>query len=239
MPCPLTAFNLVDVSNNRQEDLLIDNAHLTLYCEIETWVSKAALTGRTENFRDQPLFNDDELIQHLGGLHQTMKFSDVTFTVRGCKFEAHKAILSARSPVFAAMFDHETAENLSHQVKINDVDPEVFQELLRFVYTGRIPAIKMKTLTTGLLAAAGKYLLGSLMTACEKYLVNEISADNCIELLILADGHCADYLKRNALNFLRSFPNEVMATDGWSSAKRDHSTWLCDIQQAAFTSTRP
>jgi speckle-type POZ protein len=119
------------------------------------------------------------------------------------------------------------------------VDPEVFQELLRFVYTGRIPAIKMKTLTTGLLAVAGKYLLGSLMTACEKYLVNEISTDNCIELLILADGHCADYLKRNALNFLRSFPNEVMATDGWSTAKRDHSTWLCDIQQAAFTLTRP
>ncbi len=37
------------------------------------------------------------------------------------------------------MFDHKTAENLSHQVKINDVDPEVFQELLRFVYMGRIP----------------------------------------------------------------------------------------------------
>ncbi|XP_046452787.1 speckle-type POZ protein-like [Daphnia pulex] len=239
LPCTLNTFNLGDVSNNRQEDLLIDNAHLAIYCEIETWVSKAALTGRTENFRDQPLFNDDELIQHLGGLHQTMKFSDVTFTIRGCKFEAHKAILSARSPVFAAMFDHETAENLSHQVKINDVDPEVFQELLRFVYTGRIPVITMKTLTTGLLAAAGKYLLGSLMTACEKYLVNDLSADNCIELLILADGHCADYLKWNALNFLRSFPNEVMATDGWSTAKRDHSTWLCDIQQAAFTSTRP
>ena len=111
------------------------------------------------------------------------------------------------------MFDHETLEKLSHQVNIHDIDPEVFQELLCFVYTGRISAIKMKTLTTGLLAAAGKYLLGSMMSACEKYLVNEISAENCIEFLMLADGHSAEYLKRNALNFLRSFPNEVMATD--------------------------
>jgi hypothetical protein len=54
LPCTLNTFYLVDVSNNRQEDLLIDNAYLAICCEIETWTAKAPLTGRTENFRDQP-----------------------------------------------------------------------------------------------------------------------------------------------------------------------------------------
>ena len=35
-----------------------------------------------------------------------MKLGDVTLIIRGQKFQAHKIILAARSPVFAAMFDH-------------------------------------------------------------------------------------------------------------------------------------
>lgn len=230
LPYTLTTFHLVDDKDKDE--------HLVFYCEIENWISKGLISGRTENFREQPVFSCDDLVKNFGELFETMKFSDVTFNIRGSKFKAHKAILSARSQVFAAMFDHETLENLRHQVNIQDIDPEVFQEMLRFVYIGRVAQIKMKTLSTRLLVAAGKYLLGSLLTACEKYLVNEISAENCIEFLLLADGHSADYLKRNALDFFRHFPNEVMATKGWKKAKREHSTWLCVIQQAAFTSIR-
>jgi speckle-type POZ protein len=42
------------------------------------------------------------------------------------------------------MFQHETLENLSHQVKIQDMEPEVFQEMLRFIYTGRMSPLKIK-----------------------------------------------------------------------------------------------
>ncbi len=39
-------------------------------------------------------------------------FSDVTLSVGATEFKAHKAILAARSPVFAAMFEHSMEEKL-------------------------------------------------------------------------------------------------------------------------------
>ncbi len=76
--------------------------------------------------------------------------------VGGRSFDAHKAILSSTSKVFAAMFVNETTEKLSNHVDIQDIHPDVFQEVLRFIYTGRVPLEKM---TASLLAAADKYLL--------------------------------------------------------------------------------
>ena len=67
-----------------------------------------------------------------------MQFSDVNLNIRGREFPAHKNILAARSEVFAAMFQHPTKEKLSNQIEIEDIEPEVFQELLRFIYTGRV-----------------------------------------------------------------------------------------------------
>jgi speckle-type POZ protein len=49
----------------------------------------------------------------------------------------HKAILSARSPVFSAMFEHQMLEGKSNRVQIDEIDPEVLYEALRFIYTGR------------------------------------------------------------------------------------------------------
>ena len=70
---------------------------------------------------------------------QTSKFADVVLIVKGTKeFKAHKAILSARSPVLAAMFEHDCAESRQNRVEIPDVEVEVFEEMLRFLYTNRV-----------------------------------------------------------------------------------------------------
>jgi hypothetical protein len=42
------------------------------------------------------------------------------------------------SKYFAAMFQHPTKEQSTDQIKIEDIEPQVFQELLRFIYTGRV-----------------------------------------------------------------------------------------------------
>ena len=67
----------------------------------------------------------------------------------------HKALLAARSPVFAAMFRHEdTKEAQESQVVITDVRAEVFKDLLQHLYTGVKP--KCGRLTTELLTLADK-----------------------------------------------------------------------------------
>ena len=60
----------------------------------------------------------------------------------------------ARSPVFAAMFEHEMEERKRNRVDITDVDHEVLREMLRFIYTGRAP--NLDKMADDLLAAADK-----------------------------------------------------------------------------------
>lgn len=115
-----------------------------------------------------------KLSEDLGNLFDNEKFSDVTLSVGGREFQAHKAILAgtidsigkslaypnlvclstARSPVFAAMFEHEMEERKQNRVAITDVDHEVLKEMLRFIYTGKAP--NLEKMADDLLAAADK-----------------------------------------------------------------------------------
>ena len=81
--------------------------------------------------------------------------SDVIFVLDGFKLPAHKIILAARSPVFEAMFSHEECkESQEGLVYITDVPVAAFKELIRYVYTGKIP--DKEQLTLDLMAAADK-----------------------------------------------------------------------------------
>lgn len=93
----------------------------------------------------------------LGSLFENQKFSDVTLAVENREFQAHKSILAARSPVFAAMFEHEMEERKHNRVEITDVDHEVLREMLRFIYTGK--ASNLEKMADDLLAAADKVCL--------------------------------------------------------------------------------
>ncbi len=152
-----------------------------------------------------------------------MKFSDVIFNVRGRQFQAHKSILATRSKYFAAMFEHPTKENLTNQIEVEDVEPAVFHEILRFIYTGKVLESKMAEMSAGILAVADKYLLDQLKMKSKTQLTNRMSAENCLELLLITDEHHpAFYLRRYAVEFFRQFSAEVMATDEWEKAEQDH-----------------
>ena len=83
------------------------------------------------------------------------RFSDVVLVVGGKEFKAHKNILAARSPVFAAMFDNEWKESQQNsRVEINEMDPEVFGDLILFLYTDQI--LSLDRHVSELLIAADK-----------------------------------------------------------------------------------
>ena len=74
-------------------------------------------------------------------LLETGKQSDVVFVVGDKEFLLHKTVLAARSEVFAAMFQSDLEEAKEGRVKIPDVSVEVFEQLLRYIYSGKIPDI--------------------------------------------------------------------------------------------------
>ena len=83
------------------------------------------------------------------------QFADVTLTVKGNQWFCHKAILSARSPVFEAMFRHnDTQESHKNCVEITDVNADVFEEFLRYIYTEK--ALHLDQLAAELLSIADK-----------------------------------------------------------------------------------
>lgn len=66
----------------------------------------------------------------------------------------HNCVLCflARSPVFAAMFEHNMVESNRNRVVIIDADYRVVLEMVRFMYTGRVQ--NLESIAYGLLAAA-------------------------------------------------------------------------------------
>lgn len=56
----------------------------------------------------------------------------------GKVFPCHKLIMSARSPVFKAMFVVQMKESKSGKVTIEDIKPEIMTEMLHFIYTGLV-----------------------------------------------------------------------------------------------------
>jgi speckle-type POZ protein len=180
-----------------------------------------------------------ELSTQLQELFDGMQLSDVKFNVRGREFPAHKNILATRSKVFEAMFKHPTKENSTNQIEIEDIKPEVFEQLLRFIYTGKVPLEKLKTMAAGLFIAADKYLLDGLKKESENYLLRHMSPDNCIELLLNSNLlNSAELLKKEAVKFFRLHQDDVVATGHWEMVKKDNPALLCDIQEFVFSQSK-
>ena len=239
-----------EISEQVAYNYLLSDGSLTICCEIENRIDK-----KTESNEDdiavaancvQPVNGVDQLTTRMERLFEDMTFSDVTLSVHGRQFQAHKCILTSSSKVFSAMFEHHTKETLSNHVEIEDIQPEVFNELLRFIYTGRSTLAAMETMAAKLLVAADKYLLDKLKSECEVHLLRQMSADNCMDLLLLVSDQIlsADNLKQGAIDFFQRFPGEVMATklDDWDvlvSPSSIHRSPLLLLGNAGRNRLRP
>ena len=91
------------------------------------------------------------------------KMTDVEFLVRETTIGAHRSLLSARSPVFAAMFASGMKEAVSGQIQIRDIDPTTFQHFLKFLYTGMV---EPSSLNRNLFTVAERYRVDTLMELC-------------------------------------------------------------------------
>ena len=61
-------------------------------------------------------------------------FADIEFLVSGVVFKAHRAIVCARSPVFAAMFASGMRESKTGRVEIKDILTETFADFLKCLH---------------------------------------------------------------------------------------------------------
>ena len=178
------------------------------------------------------------LAQTLGNLYDNMKFSDITINVRGREFKAHKSILAARSMFFDAMFDQQPLKEKTNQIE-EDVEPEVFQEILCYIYTGRVSEMAMKNMAVEMFAVAEKYSLDDLKNKChhELFLYAMSSSKNCLQLLLLSDEYHPAFRLRKFVVYdlyfsIRSnnFVSKITKED-WKKAEKDHPEKILSILQ--------
>jgi len=207
---------LIKLDNLRNNSsTLLPEGNLNIRCKLEVFgkTEVEIYSGSQESF-DKNQINEEcqkQVINHLDNLFTEMNLADVEITCDGEVFNCHQTILSARSPVFLAMFRADMSEKHSKKVHIQDVKKEVFLEVLKFIYTGNVPSEdSLKEQAREILAASNKYEIDLLKKVCEAQLVSALDASNCLDLLVLGDLHEAEKLKMVALDFVSTnFPSLV------------------------------
>ncbi|XP_059564156.1 speckle-type POZ protein-like [Myotis daubentonii] len=211
-----------------EDNSLLPDDKLTLLCEVSVVQDSFTISG--QNTTKMVKVPECQLADELGGLWENSWFSDCCFCVAGQEFQAHKAIVAARSPVFRAMFAHAMEESKNNRVEIIDMEPGVFKEMMCFIYTGKAP--NLDKMADGLLAAADKYALERLKVMCEEALSRQLSEENAAEMLTLADLHSADQLKTQAVHFIHSHAEGVLETEGWQAMVASHPHLVADMYRS-------
>ncbi|KAJ6939264.1 BTB/POZ domain-containing protein [Populus alba x Populus x berolinensis] len=130
--------------------------------------------------------------------------ADVTIHTADGTLSAHKAILSASSPVFKSMFDRGLKEKESSTIDIEDMTLESCMTLLSYLY-GTIKQEDFWKHRVSLLGAANKYDIAALKDACEESLLEDINTMNVLERMQEAWLYQLNKLKKGCLAYLFDF----------------------------------
>ena len=152
---------------------------------------------------------------------------DVTFVVGGRSFPAHRCVLAARSAVFRAELFGPMKEKAATRIKVDNMEPSIFEAPLCFVYTDTLPDGDGGVATDDdkdrnvpmqhLLVAADRCGLDTLRLMCEVGMCRSIDADTVATTLALAEQRRCMQLKNACLGFIasRGMLGAVVQTSGF------------------------
>jgi len=174
----------------------------------------------TDNYHQKQLANDYEM------LFLSKDSSDVIIRCGEKVFNCHKIVLASRSPVFKTMLESNMREKITGDIEIKNMDHEVLEDLLKYIYSGGAPNIDAHT--KELFAAADLYQLEKLKELCEMKLCSRFDVSNCIDLLILGDLYNAQKLKAAGLEFVSKNLHK-MKTSEWKESFIVHPALMAEV----------
>jgi len=171
------------------------------------------------------------------------RYSDVVFSVEERKFYGHKLILGAGSATMRHMFLDAKDNSASRPsirysrgkseegvtlIMLPDIKAAVFEQVLRFIYTGTIDETFCPK---ELLAAANRFQLKLLQETCEKELVEKMDKSNILDILNVAEQNDASKLKKHALEKLNKSPPKSL---NWQVLATEFPNILFELMQMRF-----
>ena len=165
---------------------------------------------------DDGLFDSDTPMQKkfsqqacniLNDLRKTGQLCDAVIKVETESFPIHRAIMSACSPYFRALFTNEMFNTDRKEVIIPGVSSNIMKLIIDYAYTRDI------TITPDnieqLLPAADQFHVNGLVKACCDYLASELTPENCIGIFKFARTYYCHNLERTSFRFLMQNFSEV------------------------------
>ena len=207
-----------------------DNSY-TFYCKV--------ISGQNIERFEQYVVEDEMIFKKMMKFREHAETFDVIIKVGGREYPAHKNILVSRCIYFYRKIREDPR---IETITMTDVDPEVFVQLLRFIYTGALPEEIIASMAAALLIDMVKYKIWSpffpLRCVCEYHLVHRMSPLNCAELLLRCDLIDPPENLKESLNaatkFFQRSSTQVMETDKWKKMTLENPRLVCDILKFMF-----
>ncbi|KAF8771528.1 Speckle-type POZ protein B like protein [Argiope bruennichi] len=221
----------------------LPNDTLTLQCEIiystgiefqnvekvdDGYGLPRAVQQITSNLKNTDFFNDSQELEvsssfkdELMSLYNSGDLCDMKLRTNTQTFSTHKLILSARSPVFRAMFTHDMKEKVKDCVDIEDLDSDSVRRMLLFMYTDNLEDMEWEN-AKSLYFAADKYEILSLKQKCSNFLKYNMCLSNCSDILLLSELHNDPNLKKIAREYILKHDKVVFASEEWAYFMENH-----------------
>ena len=150
------------------------------------------------------------------------KYFDFTFRIvnktKGTevKMRAFRVMLVARSPVFEKIFVDEPKKK---EMVVNDVTPEVFYELLRFMYTDEVTLTEENVMEV--LGVSQRYQVSALTSQCESYVEQRANASNAAALMEQSIVLGSTRLQEHCLLIMQLQSKQVLASEAFLDSCKD------------------
>ena len=220
-----------------EDPKFLPDGNLVVFCEITLFGDEKTESGSRypSILMNKHADQKTDILQNLGDdLGRALSESDccdVHLNCGGKIFNCHEFVLSARSPVFRAMFRSNMTEKRTKSVTIADISPDAIEKMLHYIYSGEVAQGDQPEQNGELLKAADKYELGMMKKVCEERLCNALELKNAIKNLILGEMFGATKLMMAAMELLASNMSSVIDTEEWESCIKDHPALVTEVMR--------
>ena len=128
------------------------------------------------------------------------------------------------------MFDVDMEEKKSGVVEINDIDPAVLKAMINFIYTGEDVTEDVDELAH-LLYAGDKYELKGPLDLCYQKFLNTDDDSKLVEMLIMADRHNLDNIKKLAMARITKNKNKFLKDAEFIEQMKKHPELIMEFHE--------
>jgi len=176
-----------------------------------------------------------DLSSSFGDLLKSGEMSDFKIVCGGEEILCHKNILVTRSNVLRNMMANDMRESQENCMKITDLDLNIVQIFVKFIYTGEVASDDLQMYTEELFEVANRYELNGLIKLCEHELILRINNSNVLAIVTKAHMYHADKLREACMKWIVNHRKNIVKPEGWRENLKRFPELLMDIMEA-FTS---